>query len=232
VNILSAFSLAVKDALALEQRRSLLLSLGLTLLLLAALWVLSVVLLAGIHLSGIGWLDTAINILGGLATLVVAWVIFPGMTLLVLSFFLDHVAGVIERMHYPDLLPTRHSGIGEAVGSGLRLVALTLLLNLAMLPFYLFLPGFNLVLYYTLNGYLVGRAYFEPVALRRMEPRQVRAMWHSRKLMLTIAGAMIAFLLSVPFINLVAPLIGGAFMLHLFEALRRSPPARLTVRIL
>jgi CysZ protein len=46
----------------------------------------------------------------------------------------------------------------------LRLTVLTLLLNLLALPVYLLLPGINLFLFLALNGYLLGREYFEVVA--------------------------------------------------------------------
>jgi uncharacterized protein involved in cysteine biosynthesis len=47
-------------------------------------------------------------------------------------------------------------------------------------------------------------------------------MWHRYRVRLVIAGALIAFALSVPVLNLAAPLIGVAFMLHYFERLRRA----------
>jgi CysZ protein len=49
----------------------------------------------------------------------------------------------------------------------------------------------------------------------------VKAMWRHYRVRLVTAGAIIAFMLSVPVLNLAAPLIGVAFMLHLFEGLRR-----------
>jgi len=42
------------------------------------------------------------------------------------------------------------------------------------LPLYIFVPGVNLVLFYGLNGYLLGREYFAMVAMRRLDPRERR----------------------------------------------------------
>jgi CysZ protein len=219
----AAFSRALGDTFAAEQRRFLLLSLGLALALLVVLWIAASALIAGLHVSGISWLNSVINVLGSLAALMIAWTLFPAMATLVLGLFLDRVIASIERVHYPDLPPARRIGIGKAIASGLRLFLLALVLNLVLLPLYL-LPGVNLVLYYGLNGYLVGREYFELIALRRMEPSEMRALWQRRRGQLVLAGAVIAFLLSLPFVNLVAPLTGAAFMLHLFEGLRRRAP--------
>src|SRR6185437_16003471 len=96
-----------------------------------------------------------------------------------------------------------------------------LLLNVLALPLYIFLPGINIVLFLGINGYLVGREYFEAVASRLLEYPLVKAMWRHYRVRLVIAGTIIAFMLSVPVLNLAAPLIGVAFMLHFFEHLRR-----------
>lgn len=216
----SAFSLAVRDAFAPEQRRSLWLSLILTVALLAALWLAASVLFAGMRVSGVLWLDTIVDVLGSLAALFAAWALFPAVSMLLLGFFLDGIVAAIERVHYPDLPPSRRVGIGAMLASGIRLALIAVVVNLVLLPFYLF-PGVNIVVYYGLNGYLVGREYFEPIALRRVDRRGMRALWQANRGRLVLAGAAIVFLLSMPFIDLAAPLIGAAFMLHLFEGMRR-----------
>ena len=219
--MLTAFVLAVRDAFAPAQRRALLTSLALALVLLVALWLGASALVAGLHLSALRWLDAAVDVMGSLAALVVAWMLFPAMTMLVLGFFLDGVVTNIERAHYPGLPAPRPIGIGDAVLSAVRLVVLAVFLNLLLLPLYL-VPGLNLFVYYGLNGYLVGREYFELVALRRTDRRGLRALWRSDRGGFVLAGAIIAFMLSVPLLNLAAPLIGAAFMAHLVEGLRRE----------
>ena len=189
--------------------------------LLVMLWVGASLLLAALHASGISWLDVAIDVLGSLAGLFVAWLVFPATSLLVLGFFLDGIITTIEARHYPGLPPARRIGLGESLGSALRLALLALALNLVILPLY-FLPVANVVIFYALNGYLVGREYFESVALRRLERGGITAMWHQHRLQLVAAGVVIAFLLSLPVVNFAAPLFGAAFMLHLFEPMRRQ----------
>jgi uncharacterized protein involved in cysteine biosynthesis len=216
----TAFFLALGDAVAPAERRALLLSLAGALVLLLGLWLGASLLLAALHLSGIAWLDTVINVLGSLAGLFVAWLLYPALSMLVLGFFLDGIIGSIERRHYPGLPPARRMGIRESLGSALRLALIALVLNLVMLPLYL-LPVANLFIFYGINGYLVGREYFEAIAFRRLERGSVRSMWRRHRFRLVLAGLVIAFLLSLPLVNLFAPLFGVAFMLHLFEDLRR-----------
>jgi CysZ protein len=96
-------------------------------------------------------------------------------------------------------------------------------LNLLALPLYL-LPGPNLVVFLALNGYLLGREYFELVAQRRMSPLDAARCRRAVRARVWAAGAMIAVLLMVPLVNLIAPVIAIAFMVHLFERWRRWMP--------
>lgn len=222
----TAFSLAVGDVFTPAGRRALFLSLGGTLALLAVLWLGAATLLTLVHASPFHGLDIVIEILGSLAALFIAWLLFPSLSILVLGIFLDPFVAAIERDRYPHLPPARRVGVSEFMRSGLRLALLAVVLNLALLPVY-FVPVVNVAAYYAINGYLVGRTYFEAIALRRMELRDVRAMWHANRAYFSMAGAIIAFLLSLPFLDLIAPLIGAAFMLHLFENSRRRSAAKL-----
>jgi len=217
----SALSLAIADAFAPAERRLLLLTVGGTIVLLFLLWLGASAVIAALHVTGWHWLNIAIDVLGSVATLFIAWLIFPSMAILILGFFLDRVIASVERRHYPNLPAPRAIGVGASLASAIRLALLALLLNLLALPLYIFFPVVNIVLFFGLNGYLVGREYFEQVALRRLPPRAVHLTWHRNRLGLIAAGAVVAFLLSVPLVNLAAPLLGAAFMLHLFEALRR-----------
>ncbi|MDH3919807.1 MAG: hypothetical protein OEU25_16720, partial [Rhodospirillales bacterium] len=66
-----------------------------------------------------------------------------------------------------------------------------------------------------------GREHFELVALRRLEEpvaRRLRRRYRGRVLM---AGVIVAFLLTLPLINLVAPIMATGLMVHVFEQVRR-----------
>jgi len=101
-----------------------------------------------------------------------------------------------------------------------------LVANLIALPFYLillFLPQFNLLIFYGLNGYLLGREYFELVGQRRLSLKDTKALRRRNRLRVLLAGAVIAFLLTLPILNLFTPIVATAFMLHVFERLRNRP---------
>ncbi|MGH6932298.1 MAG: EI24 domain-containing protein, partial [Dongiaceae bacterium] len=139
--------------------------------------------------------------------------------------FLEPVAGAVEARHYPGLPQPRQPAIRESILSGVKLAAVALLLNIAALPVYLvglLFPPLYVIVFYGLNGYLLGREYFETVALRRLDAAAAGELRRRYRRRVFAAGVIVTFMLSIPFVNLIAPVIGTAFMLHLFEGMRRS----------
>jgi uncharacterized protein involved in cysteine biosynthesis len=141
-----------------------------------------------------------------------------------MGFFLDRVAGTVESLDYPGRGPPRVQPISQILRVTLRLMLLSIVLNLLALPVYVILPGINLFVFLGLNGYLLGREYFEVVALRRLDMAATRAVRQWFAIRIFIAGVLIAGLFAVPLINLIAPVIATAFMVHLVESLRRIDP--------
>jgi CysZ protein len=212
---------AVGVLAAPPMRRVVALSLGLALLTFAVLWLAVAAILY--HTAFFEWrpLNWLVDLLGGLGVLVLSWLLFPAVVTLMMGFYLERVAAMVETLDYPGRGPPRHQPLAELLGVTLRLAILTLVLNLLALPVYLLVPGINLFLFLVLNGYLFGRGYFEVVALRRLdsgEARKVRNRFAGR---VFLGGVVIAGLFALPLVNLVAPVIATAFMLHVFEALPR-----------
>jgi CysZ protein len=209
-------------------RRVVALAFGLATASFAGLWLAAAALLydmAWFPWRSLNWLVEA---LGGLAVLALSWLLFPAVATLIMGFFLDRVAAAVEALDYPGKGPPRRRPIVETIAGLLRLSTLTIALNLVALPLYLFVPGINLVLFLALNGYLLGREYFEVVALRRLDAGAARAMRSRFGGRVFIGGVAIAGLFAIPLVNLVAPVVATAFMVHLFEALLRAEPHSLT----
>ena len=80
--------------------------------------------------------------------------------------------------------------------------------------------GFTVILATLINGYLLGREYFEMAALRRMDPAAARLLFRAQLGRVWLAGAIISVLFSIPLLNLAAPVIACAFMTHVAETLR------------
>ena len=95
--------------------------------------------------------------------------------------------------------------------------------NLLALPIYLlllFLPPFNLLVFYMVNGYLLGREYFELVAVRRLEAAEAGRLRRQARGRVLLSGVVIAILLTIPLVNIVMPVVAAAFMVHVFHGLR------------
>tara|TARA_Y100001934_G_scaffold75425_1_gene93751 strand:- start:74632 stop:75480 length:849 start_codon:yes stop_codon:yes gene_type:complete len=160
-----------------------------------------------------------INLLFALSVLFVLAILFPVITTLIIGLFFEDVVAAVEKKHYPGSPVARSQPISEVLGFTLRFVLLVIGLNLLCLPLYLillFVPPLNLVLYYLLNGYLVSREYFGLIAIRHMDPALASKMRRANRGKVLLAGIIITFLLTVPVVNLLTPVIATAFMVHVF----------------
>jgi uncharacterized protein involved in cysteine biosynthesis len=166
--------------------------------------------------TGYSWLDHTFQVLGAFGTVIVAWFLFPSIVVAVSGIFLDRVVDATEDRLYPGLPPPRQVPLVESLLGSLRLLGMGVALNLLALPLY-FLPVLTLPLWLALNGYLVGREYAELVAARRLTPALAARLRRDRRLAFWLSGVVIAAMLAVPFLNLLAPVIGAAFMTQRYQ---------------
>ena len=178
------------------------------------LFVVLVYLLIG-WLSGLsGWLEGLAQFGGVFFAIVIAWFIFPSVAAGIAGIFADEVIDAVEAKHYPGLPPAHPVPVLEAVLDGLKLVAISLVVNIAALPL-LVIPPVYVIFTWVVNGWLLGREYFEMVAFRRMDRASAHEIRRRHNRTFTIAGVMIAVCLTVPIVNLLAPVLGAAFMVHI-----------------
>ena len=219
--MISAFLRALAALSMPPLRRVIAISLALSVLSFAVLWLaVAIALDRGVSL---GWapLNWLAELLGAAAVLGLSWLLFPAVVTLFTGLFLGRVAAAIEALDYPGRGPPRPQPLGEILRVTLRLMLLTIVLNLLALPVYLLVPGLNVFVFLGLNGYLFGREYFEVVALRRLDAMATRVARRRFGGRIFVGGVVIAGLFAVPLVNLVAPVVATAFMLHLFEGLSR-----------
>jgi uncharacterized protein involved in cysteine biosynthesis len=170
----------------------------------------------------IGWLDSVVEFAAGLGVVVLAWLLFPVAVSSTIGIFLDEVSEAVESRHHPSLPPAPGQPLAAEIRSAVGFAAVALALNLLLLPLYLvlfFFPPLYALIFFGVNGYLLGREYFEQVALRRLDAAAAQALRRAHQGRILLAGVVIAFLLTVPFVNLIAPVVATAFMLHLVMGL-------------
>ncbi len=176
--------------------------------------------LSQIELATIPWLDMLARWGSGFAAVLLAALLFPGVVSAVIMLGQERIIDAVESRHYPGVAPARPLPLAAAMGVALRLLGLTVLLNLLMVPVYvalLFLPPLNVLVFAVVNGVLLGRDYFQTVALRRLTPTQVSALRLPRRKQVWVAGTVAALLLTIPGLNLIAPVIATMAFVHLVQ---------------
>ena len=192
---------------------------GAAVLAFAALWAVIGQVLTKTALFEIAWMESIADVLGGVLSLVLTWILFPSVISANVGLFLERIASVVEAQHYPNLPAPKHTPLADALIQAAKFLAVMVLINLVLLPF-LFIPPLFPFMFYGLNGYLLGREFFELVALRRLPQTEARALRKQKQTVVIGIGAVFAFLMTLPIINLLTPIIATATMLHLFEKWR------------
>lgn len=221
----SALALAIRQLPEPEMRRPLFLSILWSLATLVVLWVL--VGWAVAHgLAGMAWAQWLAGLFGALAVPFLSWILFPSVVFLVLGFFSDAIILAVEQRYYPHLPPAPGTPMLTALISGLRLMIVGIVINLVALVLVYWwaawIPGLNAIVFGLVNGYLVGRQYYETVAYRRFPPGEANIVWRDHRMEFILTGAAVAALSLVPVVNLVAPMVAIAATVHLFERFRQS----------
>src|SRR5947209_7866819 len=196
-------------------------TLGLTLLLLALVWLGLDRLVLHFVTAQTPWVATLLSIVTGIGLFIgLAFLLAPTSSL-VAGFFLDELAEIVEREIYPPEGIGRALPAGYAVWLAIRFALLSALVNLLALML-LLVPGVNAIAFFVANAYLLSREFFELAALRYRPLEEVRLLRRHYQLRLFIAGLLIAAFLAVPILNLLTPLFGTAFMVRLHK--RMAPP--------
>ncbi len=174
---------------------------------------------------------------GGWAVAAAGWGVFAVMA--VLSVFLmvpvaalfsglmlEGVADAVEDRHYPHLPATRPGSAYESLIGALNFFGVLVAVNLLALVLYGWTGPLAPLAFWALNGYLLGREYFQTVAGRRLGKAEARALRRANRGTIWLAGTLMAAPLSIPGVNLLVPVLGVATFTHMFHALTGSGARR------
>ena len=164
--------------------------------------------------------EKLIGFLGGLLIFTLTWFLFPSVLSLIITFLLEDIISAVENKHYPDLSVARKQNIAELFRITLKFTLTSIILNILVIPLYIvffFLGPINLFIFYTLNGYILGREYFELIAFRRIELADGKQLYKKLRQKIFWAGIINAFLMTIPLVNMLAPIISAATMVHLIQ---------------
>jgi uncharacterized protein involved in cysteine biosynthesis len=139
------------------------------------------------------------------------------------GIFVEDVADAVEDEFYPGLPPAPPRSFGTGLIEVVNFTGVFIAVNFVLLVA-LFLGPLYIPIYWAANGWLLGREYFNIVALRRLPPDEVKALRRQHGIQVWIAGTLMAAPLSIPLLNLVIPVLGVATFTHLFHRLAGPLP--------
>jgi CysZ protein len=208
--------------------------LGLTLLALVALWfglkeLFDILVLPWIDavLPGLpswaGWLGLVAAIVAGVGLALGLALMIAPVTAIVAGFFLDDVAEVVEKSDYPNDPSGRAVPTLQATLMSLKFFSVVIIGNIVALLL-LLIPGVNIAAFFLVNGYLLGREFFEFAAMRFRPEAEAQALRRKHAGTVFFAGLVIAAFLAVPLLNLLTPLFAAAMMVHLHKMVSANDP--------
>jgi uncharacterized protein involved in cysteine biosynthesis len=157
------------------------------------------------------------HIIGSLGGGIVAWFFFPLLFPILMSFFDDKIFEVIEREDYPQL-PVAQPPFWPTILADVKFSLKAVALNVLCLPLY-FIPPLWILVYFGMNGYLLGAQFFRMAAGRRMSAQDAKDLQHKASGSVFFAGVAIMVCSTIPLLNLAAPVLGIATMLHMVHLL-------------
>lgn len=226
--ILSSFFKALGQLGDKRFRRVLWIGVGLTFALLVAayaglLWLIELFIGEEAYLPVLGevnWLNDLLSVSSFIFMMVLSVFLMVPVASAITSMFLEEVADAVEDRHYPHLPDVDPLPFSEALKDTLGFLGILIVANLLAFIIYAFFPPFSLFIFWGLNGFLLGREYFQLAAMRRVGREGARRLRSRHAGTIWLAGILMAMPLSVPLINLLVPIIGAATFTHLFHQLQ------------
>lgn len=224
--IFSDFTKALAQLGDTKFRKVLLGSVGVTLVLLAATtWIVQLLLPDVIILPFFGEIEFLSWLLSGFALVAMigmsVFLMVPVASIFT-GFFLETIADAVERKHYPELPPVPRTPFGDILLDSLKFLGFIIVVNLFALVIYFASTLLAPVIFWIVNGILLGREYFQMVAMRRLGRKDADALRRKYRFQIWLAGFLMAVPLSVPLLNLFVPVLGAATFTHLFHRLNRQ----------
>ena len=189
------------------------------------LWLLDIFVGEEAYIPVIGevrWVDDLLSFSSLIFMIVLSVFLMVPVASAITSMFLDEVAQAVEDRHYPGLPPVPRLPFTDALRDTLAFLGVLIVANLLAFILYALFSPFALFIFWGLNGFLLGREYFQLAAMRRIGRDGAKSLRKKNWLTIWLAGTLMAIPLSLPLVNLVIPIFGAATFTHLFHGLNRD----------
>ena len=141
------------------------------------------------------------------------------------SLFLDEVASAVEAKHYAHLPPVKGVSFYESLRDTINFLGVLIGANIVAVLLYVMLPFAAIFIFWALNGFLLGREYFQIAAMRRLGREGAKQARKEHFGLIWLAGCLMAVPLTVPLLNLFIPILGAATFTHLFHQTQMRRPS-------
>ncbi|MGL6208946.1 MAG: EI24 domain-containing protein [Paracoccaceae bacterium] len=167
----------------------------------------------------VGGIDLALSWAFVLGMLVLSVFLMVPVASACTGMFLESVVDAVEDRHYQALPPITPLPLWDVIIDSLNFAGVVIAVNLVALIGYIFAGPFAPLLFWAVNGYLLGREYFTLVAQRRLGRDRAKALRRRHSGTVWAAGVLMAVPLSLPLVNLLIPVLGVATFTHLAHRL-------------
>lgn len=227
--IFRSFTLALGQLTDPRFRRVFFLGIGLTLALLigvtaGAVWLMDWITPEQLWLPILGevqWLDDLISWGAAFLLFFLSTFLMIPVASAITSLFLDEVADAVEARHYLNLPQTNPSSFGDAFRDTVNFLGILIVANAVAIVLYIFFPPAAPLIFWGVNGFLLGREYFTMVAMRWVSRQAAKDLRRQYRPTIWAAGTFMAVPLSIPMMNLLIPILGAATFTHLYHGLTK-----------
>ncbi|MEM9392869.1 MAG: EI24 domain-containing protein [Pseudomonadota bacterium] len=207
-------------------RRVLLIGIGATIaLLVGATWAFSLLLgwlvpetVTLPWIGDIGWADDVASGLGIATMMILSVFLMVPVASAFTSLFLEDIADAVEARYYPHLPAAPRTPFMDGLRDTVSFLGVIIVANLAALILYVIFAPFAPFIFWAINGFLLGREYFQVTAMRRLGREGAARMRKKHMVTIWAAGILMAVPLTIPVINLLVPVLGAATFTHLYHA--------------
>ncbi len=194
----------------------------------AALAVTSVIILASgvtaisVHFTHFetDWINTIVNWGTGILSWVVGWFILPAFMVIFAGVFQETTIYRVEQVFYPDDIRTIAPRFWPDLWHDVKFTVKALLLNIIILPLYLFGIGFFISI--LLNSYLLGHEFFESAAGYHLGKSSAKELSKKNKPIIYGSGFLIAMMTLIPILNLFMPIVAIVWMVHVYHNIKET----------
>lgn len=186
----------------------------------AAFVLLTIGVTYGVHalLETKGWWSWLAGFAGGATTAILSIWLFLPLATAIASLFVERLAAAVEARYYPNLPRAQPASLASQTWDAIVLGLRVLLVQIIALPLSLFVPVIGVALSWIVASWAVGRGLFEPIAMLRTDRATAGSLYRSLRPQVLFQGALMTAASLVPILNLLAPILGAAAMVHLLQA--------------